>query len=514
MPPEKSVSKQRRYLVNAIWNGASGVVSILTGLILSPYVIRKLGAESYGIYALVFSVMSYYGLADLGLRSATMYYAAKYRAEGQVERISNMVSTLLIYYTAAAGLLSAVTLAASFAGPDLFHVQARQRETFRVVVLLTGLPIALSIPSSIFQGLLLGYQRFDLTNLTASIVQVARNLGFVGVLYLGLGLQAMGVVYCIVATAGSLLIYGFARRVVAGLQISWRRSSWQTFLQSATYGFQNFLGGIALQAIDQGPAMVVGLKYSITELGYFSLPVRLISYATETVFRLGNVALPQAAEFQSTGRRDTVREVAIYSNRYILALFTPLLTGLSVYGGEALRLWVNPEFAGKGAAILVTALWSYGLVHASQSATNGVLQGIGWQKQWLIVNLAEAFGVLAGLPWIVGRYGGFGAAAWTGAILLAGHGVALPLLLCRALEMSWWRYYAGVYARPLLLAAPLAAALLLLKRWGPAIPNLPWLVAVLALQAGLYYLAALYGCMTPRHRGEVLGLARQVLRLG
>ena len=65
-------SRGTRFVVNVIWNWAAVAISLVTGFLLSPYLIRKLGPEGYGIWALSFSLVEYYWLLDLGFRSATV----------------------------------------------------------------------------------------------------------------------------------------------------------------------------------------------------------------------------------------------------------------------------------------------------------------------------------------------------------------------------------------------------------------------------------------------------------
>ena len=45
------------------------------------------------------------------------------------------------------------------------------------------------------------------------------------------------------------------------------------------------------------------------------------------------------------GKTQGVVELAVYSNRYCLALFTPLTAFLLVYGFELYSLWISPAVA-------------------------------------------------------------------------------------------------------------------------------------------------------------------------
>src|SRR5260370_15261941 len=90
-------SKLRRFAVNAIWSWISVVVTLAAGVLLAPYMIRKLGADGYGIWSLVFSVAGYYTLLDFGFRSAVITFTAREAAVKNYTSINEVLSTALAY---------------------------------------------------------------------------------------------------------------------------------------------------------------------------------------------------------------------------------------------------------------------------------------------------------------------------------------------------------------------------------------------------------------------------------
>src|SRR5215469_7051754 len=99
-----------RLVSNVIWSWVGVAVQLLPGFIVTPYLIRRLGSERYGIWSLVFSLVGYYALVDLGFRSAAVRYTAHYQALGENHKINELVNTLLTYFTAVAGALALFTL--------------------------------------------------------------------------------------------------------------------------------------------------------------------------------------------------------------------------------------------------------------------------------------------------------------------------------------------------------------------------------------------------------------------
>ena len=73
-PPLPQTQKKTQFIVNVLWNWSAVAVTIFSALILSPFIIRRLGDENYGLWALTVSLAEYYWIMDLGFRSATLKY--------------------------------------------------------------------------------------------------------------------------------------------------------------------------------------------------------------------------------------------------------------------------------------------------------------------------------------------------------------------------------------------------------------------------------------------------------
>ena len=56
----------------------------IVGLLYTPFMLRMLGQNEYGLYSLVASVVSYLTVLDLGFANAIVRYTAKFRAEGKI----------------------------------------------------------------------------------------------------------------------------------------------------------------------------------------------------------------------------------------------------------------------------------------------------------------------------------------------------------------------------------------------------------------------------------------------
>ena len=75
-------------------------LNVLVALLYTPFLLRMLGQNEYGLYSLVASVVAYLTVLDLGFGNAIVRYISKYRAENKLEEQSELLGMSMIIYCA------------------------------------------------------------------------------------------------------------------------------------------------------------------------------------------------------------------------------------------------------------------------------------------------------------------------------------------------------------------------------------------------------------------------------
>ncbi|HCA58975.1 MAG TPA: hypothetical protein DEP46_13465, partial [Blastocatellia bacterium] len=113
----------------SLWTLAGQVAPLAVSLVATPFVIRLLGAESYGVLILIGLIPTYLGFADFGMSMASTKFGSEAYAEGDEEKEARIVRTAALI-----ALMTSVPVAAAliiFASPviALFNVpEALQAE--------------------------------------------------------------------------------------------------------------------------------------------------------------------------------------------------------------------------------------------------------------------------------------------------------------------------------------------------------------------------------------------------
>jgi O-antigen/teichoic acid export membrane protein len=94
---------------NTIWNLTGSGLPLIAAACLIPFTLHRLGNEAFGVLTLIWALIGYFSLFDMGVGRALTYELSKLRAVNNVSEISLTLKAGLIL-TLAAGLLGAAVM--------------------------------------------------------------------------------------------------------------------------------------------------------------------------------------------------------------------------------------------------------------------------------------------------------------------------------------------------------------------------------------------------------------------
>lgn len=161
---------------NMAANTAGVAVNMLTGLLVMPFLIQELGALTYGLWSLIGSLTGYLGVLDFGVRPAVGRLIAAYRARGELEQINAVTSTAAALLSGVGVVVLLATFLAISLFPLLFPVPPERASDVSHALMIIGLTVAVSFPCSVIDGMLWGYERFDLMSAVDAGTVLARMI--------------------------------------------------------------------------------------------------------------------------------------------------------------------------------------------------------------------------------------------------------------------------------------------------------------------------------------------------
>jgi O-antigen/teichoic acid export membrane protein len=499
-------SQARHFIVNVLWSWAGVMTTIAVAALISPYIIRTIGDTNYSIWSLALSVVEYFWLIDLGLRSATVKYSAEFRTLGEERGTSELLSTGLVVYTFSGLLIACITLIiAPRIGPT-FHID---NPVFPVLVMLVGLSWSVGLVFNLFGAALEGCQRFDIPNRIWITGLILRSIGTVVVLHMGFGLLQMGIILFCTQFLTYILTYIGFRSVLPHIIVSWTCARWSMLKTMVRYGVPSFTVLISTRLLTHSVPFLIAYFLPVRFLAYYTVPMRILDYALDGIGRVGMVTTPNATELMASGRSEQLVGLGVYANRYSLTLFAPVTMFLLAYGFELYSQWIRPDFAGNSAYLLPAMLLGPTII-AGQFNSVSILFGLGSHKTYSRMLLLESILAVTGMVIALPRFGLYGAAWVASSLASLDRGVIVCLLTARELGIRPAEYAARIYTRPLALAFAVLVALFGFKRIVPGNTR-PQLVAAVLFMGALYVPLAMMLCVESHHRAYLLERVRRVL---
>jgi O-antigen/teichoic acid export membrane protein len=449
-PHNQDLTSARVLKRSLAWNTLGTLLPLVAAVLAVPWLISGLGTDRFGLLTIVWALVGYASLFDLGLGRALTLMVAERLGRGQPQDLHALLWTALAWLAGlglgAAALLWALApaLVALLQTPPALAAEAVS--AFRVLAF--GLPLV--FVSSGLTGLLMALQRFDVLTLVRLPLSLVTTLGPLLVLLVSPSLVGISLLMLL---ARALAVAAFAWRL-GRLDRAWLRPlapraalSRQLLGQGGWMTVSNVIGPL-LTYLDR---FFVGALLGTAAVAWYVTPYEVLSRLGFLPGILLGVLFPALATSYVAAPARALSLYADASRVLRLALFAVCIVFV-LFADELLTAWIDADFAAQAAPVarwLAVGVWLNVLAHTPFT----FLQGVGRADLIAKVHLAELLPYLGLLVWWTQAFGIAGtAAAWTSRVLA-------DTLLMHALARHVHRPLAAQVRRDL---AWLAAGLLLL----------------------------------------------------
>lgn len=494
-----------RFLKNVSSSWFSLAINVAIGVLLSPFILHRLGDAAFGVWVLIFSITGYYGIFDVGLRSAVVRYVSKFAATDGKEELTRLINTNLFLYlcTATGSMLLSIVLAMYF--DHIFRIAPELRSAARLLVLITGASVSLGFPLSLMDGILEGLQQYYILSFSNIVASLLRALLIVIAMQRGGGLITIALITVVVATAASVYRAFVAMRLCP-VPFGFRYVRRQTFHTTARYSSVSFMLLIATRLKFKSDEIVLGTMMSAAAITHFNIGARIVDYAGMVVTNLAQMFIPMSSESEAIGDRVRLRKIFLAGNRFCALVIFPMCVTLIILGKSVIEVWVGKKYIATSYPVLVililpcTLLWG-------QAASTRLLLGIGKHRTWAVVTLIEGILNLILSFILVRPYGIIGDAFGTAIPMIGSMVLFMPRHICRELDIRLGIYLRESYLLPLLLCVPLALALWLMQQFW-FVPHRYLQLGVQLLLGGAIYAVGLGWAFLTNRATQVRGVSR------
>ena len=399
---DETISRIRR---NSILNVLGGLAPILVALVTVPLYLDTIGVARYGVLALIWVLLGYMRVFDLGLGRATANRVAKLGDDRRDERAGVVWTALAL--NAGLGVLGGLALV-GIGYPLIAYaldIPTALRDEAVDALPLLALCVPLLTVTAVLQGALEGRERFG----TVNVVETA-GLNLSQLLPLGLAawigpelpwLIGGALVAMTITTAAWFLA---CRRLV----LAETRPSYDRTLVGglARYGGWVTVTGLVSPLLEVIDRVIIGIVSGAVAVAAYAVSFGLASRILLVPHALIRAAFPRFSSLDA----DAARALAGDALRGLVAVLTPAIVLGLVVLEPFLELWLGddlPQDAVLVGEILLVGVWLNGLAFIPYA----LLQAQGRPDVPAKFHVAELIPFLALLWILLETFGVEGAAA-------------------------------------------------------------------------------------------------------
>ncbi|MEO1045715.1 MAG: flippase [Pseudomonadota bacterium] len=340
---------------NTVYNLAGTVTPLVLALVTIPLYLQQVGVERYGALAIIWVILGYFGLFDLGLGRATAHRIAVLVDDEPGKRADVFATAAVV--NIGMGIFGGVLLyvAASYFFSVHFEADQWLREEVLDAVPVLALAVPVATLTGVASGALQGREKFlDVNIATVISTSLFQLIPLATAFIIGPTLKWLVVSAIIARVIGfGIFLLRVRTHLLRGFTPRFDNAEWLGLLK---YG-----GWVTLTTL-AGPLIVVGDRLVLgTTLGAAAVAIYAVAFDISRRVALipkavGNAVFPRIASSEGEARKDILRK----SLSVLEILMTVMIIGIICIAEIFLKLWVGQDIGEQAtipARILMFAYW-------------------------------------------------------------------------------------------------------------------------------------------------------------
>ncbi|MCC7306774.1 MAG: flippase [Acidobacteria bacterium] len=409
--PPSTAGMTTKVVKGSLWTLAGQVAPLGVSLVATPFTIRLLGAEGYGVLILVGLIPTYLGFADLGMGIASTKFGSEAYAAGDAEKEARTVRTAAVLSLLLSVPFGVAIFVLSGWLATLFNVPAHLHAEASLALKVAAVTFVVNFLNQIFNTPQLDRLRMDLNTFVTSGFRMLGIAATPIVIYLGFGILG-AVVVLLIASLATLAghIYVSGRLLPNLFDLSLDRTIIRPMLK---FGLPLVGAGIAMLSLSNIEKVILPGIATVEALAYYSVAFTIASMTTLFSSAMMQSLIPAFSQLLGKDTREHFNTLFLRGLRLDLILTMPILAFLAIIAKPFLGLWAGPEFAHESVIPFYVLLLGL-LFNIPAQLPYTAIMAVGRTEFFLKFYLAELVPYMCAVGGLVYSFGATGAAiAWS-----------------------------------------------------------------------------------------------------
>lgn len=402
------MSRTVRATIAAAFTYGQAATRVITGLWLIPFILRHLGARTYGLWLASGELLAYAAMTDFGVVLTLPWLIAE--ADGQADRVRlrHLVCTGVVTATLTATLYGLIAIVVWKTFPAILRMGMAEQRMISGPLLVLVVAGCVTQPLRTFASVLSGLQDVRFNGIVSFANWFTGFVLCVALLTRGWGLYALAL-----STAVPFLLTGVwtllrVRVIAPDLLRAWTRPAWRDIQRLFVEGFGTWMSGWGWRLISASDGLVLGMLGKPTAVAALACTNKLAQSLVQLSWVPCDSGLIGLAQLSGEGLRQRLRDAIVVMVRVYLALAGAVACVVLAVNPAFVRAWVGPELYAGGVANGLIAILAITMTFGHAVAVvPGVLGerlrvgGAGVVSGILHLGIAFALGMQFGIAGVV-----------------------------------------------------------------------------------------------------------------
>lgn len=322
-------------------------IQVLSGLIYTPIMLRLLGQSEYGLYQLVYSVVSYLSLLGFGFTASYMRFYSRAKAKNDEEEVSRLNGMFMVIFLVIAVIciLCGTVMVGNIELIFADGLTPQEYPTARILMALMIFNLALTFPNSVFDAFTSAHERFFFQKMLVVLQNLLNPFLALPLLLLGYGSIGMVCVTTFLTVAKLAVNVWFSLKklkvhfIFNGFRFGLLKEMW-------VFTFFIFLNQIIDQVNWSVGKFLLGRLSGTTAVAIFGLGAQINSMYLQFSTSISNVFVPKVNRIVATSDDNSeLTKLFTKVGRVQFIILALIFTGFIFFGQPFMVFWGGEGYA-------------------------------------------------------------------------------------------------------------------------------------------------------------------------
>lgn len=355
------------------------IIGFFFPLVLTPFIISKIGEAQFGLYALILGFVGVFGLFDLSISSSFIMFISKHYVKKDFNALNKYFNTGFFYYVVFSLVIVTVVYFFSEQILSLLNIPPDLMSTAVSVFNIGLLIFFISNSFTIFSSVLIALQKMYITSIAGIFINLLNFILLFILLLNGYGLVGIMWAQLVTVVLANLVNIIYVKTNIKELSFSTRYFSKTPLKEMTIFGTQMQISKLANFASEKYDEFLLAYFSVLNNVTYFNVANRIARTGRMVPYQLIPQLAPVASELNAKEDTQKIKQLFADTTKYLTLLSVPVFIFIFIFADVIITTWLGQGYEISAQILRILVIGQ--LINMTVSAPgNSIIPNLGFPK--------------------------------------------------------------------------------------------------------------------------------------